>query len=86
MKINLNNALVVGTMSKEVDKAGKHTFTRWGTFCGNKDKFLSFCQYLIDGCPDVSDFVIVDVESQTVLRFDGFVFDTLGMKSNRYEH
>ena len=86
MKLNLNNALVVGTMSKDVDNNGKHTFTRWGMFCGNKDKFLQFCQYLIDGCPDVSDFVIVDVESQNVLSFSGLVFETLGMKSKRYEH
>lgn len=86
MKINLNNALVIGTTSEEVDKAGKHTFTRWGSFCGNKNKFLQFCQYIIDGCPDVSAFVIVDIESQNVLRFDSFVFDTLGMKSKRYSH
>ena len=85
MKINLNNALVIGTMSKEVDKAGKHTFTRWAD-THSKDFFLKVAQYLIDGIPDVSDFVIVDVETQTVLRFDGFVFDTLGMKSKRYSH
>lgn len=85
MTINLNNALIIGTMSETVNDAGKHTFTRWAESHSMKS-FLDFAQYLIDGCPDVSDFVIIDVESQTVLRFDGFVFDTLGMKSKRYSH
>ena len=85
MTINLNNALIIGTMSETVNDAGKHTFTRWAE-SHSMNFFLDFAQYLIDGCPDVSDFVIIDVESQTVLRFDGFVFDTLGMKSKRYSH
>ena len=85
MTINLNNALIIGTMSETVNDAGKHTFTRWAD-THSKDFFLKVVQYLIDGIPDVSDFVIIDAESQTVLRFDGFVFDTLGMKSKRYSH
>lgn len=83
MTINLNNALVIGTMSNSVNAEGKHTFTRWCE-SHSMNHFLSFCQYIIDGCPDSSSFVIVDVESQNVLSFDGFVFKILGLKSKRY--
>ena len=85
MKLNLNNALVIGTMSETVNDAEKHTFTRWAD-THSKDFFLKVAQYLIDGIPDVSAFVVVDVESQNVLSFSGLVFDTLGMKSKRYAH
>lgn len=82
MKINLNNPLVIGTISAPND-AGKHTFTRWATTNTARD-FLNVAQYLIDGCPDVSSFCIVDIESQAVIDFAGLVFDTLGLKSKRY--
>lgn len=85
MKINLNNALVIGTIAEKQGNNGHCGFTRYAITKSQKD-FLSFCQYLIDGCPDVSAFVIVDVESQIVIRFDSFVFDTLKMKSKRYSH
>ena len=85
MKINLNNALVIGTMSETVNEAGKHTFTRWAD-TNSMSFFLQVAQYLIDSCPDVSNFVVVDVKSQTVLSFSGIVFDTLKMKSKRYAH
>lgn len=85
MKINLNNALVIGTMHDTVNEAGKHTFTRWAE-THSKSFFLQVAQYLIDSCPDVSNFVVVDVESQTVLSFSGLVLDTLEMKSKRYVH
>ena len=85
MKINLNNALVIGTMSETVNDAGKHTFTRWAD-THSMSFFLQVAQYLIDSCPDVSNFVVVDVESQTVLSFSGLVLDTLEMKSKRYTH
>lgn len=85
MTINLNNALIIGTMSETVNDAGKHTFTRWAESHSMKF-FLDFAQYLIDGCPDVSAFVVIDVESQNVIKFDRFCFETLGMKSKRYAH
>ena len=85
MKINLNNALVIGTMSDTINDEGKRTFTRWAE-THSMEFFLRFAQYLIDSIPDLSAFVIVDVETQTVFRFSGFVFNTLGMKSKRYEH
>lgn len=83
MTVNLNNPLVIGQMSDTVNENGKHTFTRWAD-THSKDGFVKVAQYLIDGIPDVSKFVVIDVKTQYVLRFDGFVFDTLGMKSKRY--
>lgn len=85
MKLNLDNALVIGTISETVDGARKHTFTRWAD-THSKDFFLKVAQYLIDGIPDVSAFVVIDIESQSVLSFSELVFDTLGMKSKRYKH
>lgn len=85
MTINLNNPLVIGKMSADVDKEGKHSFTRWAE-SSSQEFFLKIAQYLLDGCPDLSGFVIIDVTSQMVLRFDRFCLETLGMKSKRYEH
>lgn len=82
MTINLNNPLVIGTIAP-IKGRNKHSFTRWAE-TRSKDFFIRFAQYLIDSCPDVSGFVIVDVETQNVIRFDGLVFDVLGMKSKRY--
>ena len=83
MKINLNNPLVIGTMSSSTDENGHRAFTRFGITRSVQD-FLNIAQYIIDSAPDVSAFVVVDTETQVVIKFDGLVFDSIGLKSKRY--
>ena len=79
MKINLNDEIWTG-----VDVQRKHSreFQRMA-ITTNKDSFLSFAQYILDSCPDISRFVIIHQPSQAVIKFSGLI-DTIGMKSKRY--
>ena len=83
MELDINKALVIGTRSDTVNEAGRYTYTRWAD-TPSKSAFIQVAQYLIDGIPDVSKFIILDVESQKVFSFSRVVLDILKMKSKRY--
>lgn len=83
MELDLNKALVIGTRSDTVNDKGQYTFTRWAD-THSKSAFIQVAQYLIDGIPDTSKFIILDVESQKVFSFSRVVLDILKMKSKRY--
>ena len=82
MKISLNDTMIIGTES-EVKADGKREFTRWAV-TGDKNTFLSFCQYLIDGVSDLSDFVIIHEKTQKVFSFTGVCIDTLMMHKRTF--
>ena len=79
MKINLNDEIWTG-----IDVQRKHSreFHRMA-ITTDKDSFLSFAQYILDSCPDISRFVIIHQPTQTVISFTGLM-QVIGMKSKRY--
>ena len=84
MGLDLDKALVIGTMSATVNEIGQHTFTRWAD-THSKSGFIQVAQYLIDGIPDISRFIILDVENCKVYSFSHVVKDILNLQSKRYK-
>lgn len=85
MRINLNDEIWTGIDVKHTNKRGQiisREFQRMA-ITTNKDSFLTFAQYILDGAPDTSNFVIIHQPTQTVINFTGLM-QTIGMKSKRY--
>ena len=79
MKINLNDEIWTGI---DVRKKTGREFQRIAITTNKKD-FLKVAQYVLDGCSDVSRFVIIHKPSDMVISFSGLM-QTIGMKSKRY--
>ena len=83
MGLDLDKELVIGTMTDTVNKIGQYTFTRWAD-THSKSGFIQVAQYLIDSIPDISRFIILDVENSKVYSFSRVVKDILNLQSKRY--
>lgn len=85
MTINLNDEIWTGIDVKHVNKRGKivnREFQRIA-ITTNMEDFLNVAQYIIDGCPDVSRFVVIHKPTDKVINFSGLI-QTIGLKSKRY--
>lgn len=83
--INLNDEIWTGIDVQRKNNRGKvvsREFQRIAITTDMND-FLKIAQYILDGCPDVSRFVIIHKPSDMVISFSGLV-NTIGMKSKRY--
>ena len=85
MTINLNDEIWTGIDVKHVNKRGKivnREFQRIA-ITTNMEDFLNVAQYIIDGCPDVSRFVVIHKPTDKVINFSGLI-QTIELKSKRY--
>lgn len=76
--INMDNLLFIGTVSE------KDGFTHWGT-TNNKEKFLSFAQYLIDSVTHLDNFVIYEPKTKKTVSLEDFCTKVLGMHKRTFE-
>lgn len=85
MKINLNDEIWTGIDVQRKNNRGKVVSREFQRIAitTDKDEFLKVAQYILDGCPDISRFVIIHKPTNIVISFSGLI-KTIGMKSKRY--
>ena len=78
MNTSKKERAIIGTQDKKNKK-----FVVWAVIDSDK-KLLEFSQYLIDSCPDTSDFLIIREKNGVAYDFTGIVRDILKLKSKRF--
>ena len=86
MKINLNDRITFG-IDVQRKRRGKLINRELQTIGTSESKagFIAIAQYIIDGAPDTSRFVIWHRPTDYIISFDGLIRDTLHMQSKRYK-
>lgn len=86
MKINLNDRITFGidVQTKRRGKIVNRELQTLGT-SESIEAFTALAQYILDGVPDTTGFVIWHRPTDTIISFDGLIRNTLHMKSNRYK-
>ena len=67
---------------KVIDTATK---TLWGTFIDSGDKLLEFCRYLEKSCKGCRSFIILEVDTSKMMRFDDFMRYIRGMDEESFK-